>query len=79
MPDRGDTPPPIFWDDYKPYQDLSNEDKFKFLQHRGSWSLSQFLHGEQGALLVASQLFLVPQRLMLSYMLLLKLLTRQDM
>ncbi len=56
LPDRGDTPPPIFWDDYKPYQDLSNEDKFKFLQHRGSWSLSQFLHGEQGALLVASQL-----------------------
>ena len=56
MPDRGDVPPAIFWDDYKPYQDLSNEDKFKFLQHRGSWSLSQFLHGEQGALLVASQL-----------------------
>ena len=56
MPDRGDAPPPIFWDDYKPYQKLSNEDKFKFLQHRGSWSLSQFLHGEQGALLVASQL-----------------------
>ncbi|MDC3106833.1 diiron oxygenase [SAR86 cluster bacterium] len=56
MPDRGDSPPEIFWDDYKPYQDLSNEDKFKFLQHRGSWSLSQFLHGEQGALLVASQL-----------------------
>ena len=56
MPDRSDTPPPIFWDDYKPYQELSNEDKFKFLQHRGSWSLSQFLHGEQGALLVASQL-----------------------
>ena len=56
MPDRGDAPPEIFWDDYKPYQDLSNEDKFKFLQHRGSWSLSQFLHGEQGALLVASQL-----------------------
>ena len=56
MPDRGDTPPPIFWDDYKPYQELLNEDKFKFLQHRGSWSLSQFLHGEQGALLVASQL-----------------------
>jgi hypothetical protein len=56
LPDRGDTPPPIFWDDYKPYQELSNEDKFKFLQHRGSWSLSQFLHGEQGALLVASQL-----------------------
>ena len=29
MPDRGDTPQPIFWDDYKPYQELSNEDKFK--------------------------------------------------
>ena len=56
MPDRGDTPPPIFWDDYKPYQELSNEDKFKFLQHRGAWALSQFLYGEQGALLVASQL-----------------------
>ena len=56
MPERGETPPPIFWDEYKPYQDLSNEDKFRFLQHRGSWSLSQFLHGEQGALLVASQL-----------------------
>ena len=31
-------------------------DKFKFMSHRGAWSLSQFLHGEQGALLVASQL-----------------------
>ena len=26
------------------------------MSHRGAWSLSQFLHGEQGALLVASQL-----------------------
>ncbi|MDA9636174.1 diiron oxygenase [SAR86 cluster bacterium] len=56
MPEAGETPPPMFWDEYKPYQDLSNEDKFLFLKHRGSWSLSQFLHGEQGALLVASQL-----------------------
>ena len=56
MPENDETPLPMFWDDYKPYQDLSNEDKFLFLKHRGSWSLSQFLHGEQGALLVASQL-----------------------
>ena len=56
LPERGDTPPPIFWDDYEPYQKLSTEDKFTFMSHRGAWSLSQFLHGEQGALLVASQL-----------------------
>jgi len=56
LPERGDTPPPIFWDDYEPYQKLSTEEKFRFMSHRGAWSLSQFLHGEQGALLVASQL-----------------------
>ena len=56
LPERGENPPPIFWDEYKPYQKLSKEDKFKFMSHRGAWSLSQFLHGEQGALLVASQL-----------------------
>ena len=56
LPERGENPPPIFWDEYKPYQKLSREEKFTFMQHRGAWSLSQFLHGEQGALLVASQL-----------------------
>jgi len=56
LPEREDSPPAIFWDEYEPYQKLSTEDKFKFLQHRASWSISQFLHGEQGALLVASQL-----------------------
>ena len=56
MPEKEDNPPAIFWDEYEPYQKLSTEDKFKFLQHRASWSISQFLHGEQGALLVASQL-----------------------
>ncbi len=49
-------PTPIFWDDYAPYQKLSDKRKVEFLNHRIAWSQSQFLHGEQGALLVASQL-----------------------
>ena len=42
--------------DYQPYLDLSGKKKEEFWLHMNSWSLSQFLHGEQGALLVASQL-----------------------
>ena len=42
--------------DYPPYMALSDEEKHQFWLHNSSWSLSQFLHGEQGALLVASQL-----------------------
>ena len=38
------------------YDDLSFEKKIEIDRHRVSWNLSQFLHGEQGALLVASQL-----------------------
>ena len=38
------------------YEDLSFEKKIEMDRHRVSWNLSQFLHGEQGALLVASQL-----------------------
>ncbi len=38
------------------YDDLSFEEKIEMDRHRVSWNLSQFLHGEQGALLVASQL-----------------------
>ena len=38
------------------YEDLSHEKKIEMDRHRVSWNLSQFLHGEQGALLVASQL-----------------------
>ena len=49
-------PTPIFWDDYPPYQKFSDDKKIEFLNHRIAWSQSQFLHGEQGALLVASQL-----------------------
>jgi hypothetical protein len=41
---------------YAPYDALSQEQKNEFWLHQNSWSLSQFLHGEQGALLVASQL-----------------------
>jgi hypothetical protein len=48
--------PPMFWDEYPPYKKLSQEEKREFLRHRGASQFSQFLHGEQGALLVASQL-----------------------
>lgn len=41
---------------YPPYQALSAADKLKFNWHSQANQLSQFLHGEQGALLVASQL-----------------------
>jgi hypothetical protein len=43
-------------DTYGPYLALSEERKTEFWLHMNGWSLSQFLHGEQGALLVASQL-----------------------
>ncbi len=42
--------------DYPPYIALSDEQKKEFWLHQNAWSLAQFLHGEQGALLVASQL-----------------------
>jgi len=35
---------------------LSDEDKLDFQKKIDSWNMAQFLHGEQGALLVASQL-----------------------
>jgi len=41
------------WDSY---EKLSEEEDIEFAWHQQSWLLSQFLHGEQGALLVASQL-----------------------
>lgn len=41
---------------YEPYESLSEVRKGEFWRHAQSWTLSQFLHGEQGALLVASQL-----------------------
>lgn len=41
---------------YEPYEALSEEEKIRFDWHQLASSLSQFLHGEQGALLVSSQL-----------------------
>src|SRR5210317_948755 len=38
------------------YENLSEEEKIEFDRHDAAELLSQFLHGEQGALLVASQL-----------------------
>lgn len=42
--------------DYEPYLAMDDKTKDEFWLHMNAWSLSQFLHGEQGALLVASQL-----------------------
>ncbi|MBI3784413.1 MAG: ferritin-like domain-containing protein, partial [Deltaproteobacteria bacterium] len=43
-------------EDYGPYKKLDQKGINKF-RHAGiSWQLSQFMHGEQGALIVASQL-----------------------
>jgi hypothetical protein len=42
--------------DYEPYLAMDEKTQREFWLHMNAWSLSQFLHGEQGALLVASQL-----------------------
>jgi hypothetical protein len=44
------------WSGYGPWDAMSTEKKLEFVAHDNAWTLSQFLHGEQGALLVASQL-----------------------
>lgn len=41
---------------WEPYDSFSEKEKLRFSWHSEAWTLSQFLHGEQGALLVASQL-----------------------
>ena len=41
---------------YAPFETMSDEQKLRFSWHYQAWTISQFLHGEQGALLVASQL-----------------------
>ena len=57
---RGDLPVKPEFDDlgnvYPEYNDMSDEEKREVSWHASAWGLSQFLHGEQGALLVASQL-----------------------
>jgi hypothetical protein len=45
--------PYLGWDSY---DRLGEAEKLEFGWHGHAWSMSQFLHGEQGALLVASQL-----------------------
>jgi len=44
------------WQGFPPYDAMPEERKLEYVRHSQAWSLSQFLHGEQGALLVASQL-----------------------
>ena len=39
-----------------PLSMLDAKDRLEYMRHDQAWALSQFLHGEQGALLVASQL-----------------------
>ncbi|HET6338330.1 MAG TPA: ferritin-like domain-containing protein [Polyangiales bacterium] len=42
--------------DWEPFKKLTDKQQIEFGWHSHAWTISQFLHGEQGALLVASQL-----------------------
>ena len=44
------------WKDHKQYAKLSDTERKQFVRDSQDWTLSQLMHGEQGALLVASQL-----------------------
>ena len=44
------------WAKHKVYKTFDKETRIEFFKDLNSWATSQFLHGEQGALLVASQL-----------------------
>ena len=44
------------WKNHKQYKKLSKEERMQFANDVNQWTVSQLLHGEQGALLVASQL-----------------------
>lgn len=44
------------WSSFGPFDTLSGKAKVQFLTQYNAWAFSQTLHGEQGALLVASQL-----------------------
>ena len=41
---------------WETFENLSEEEQLRFGWHNLAWTLAQFVHGEQGALLVASQL-----------------------
>ncbi len=55
-PDEQRAPELMNLHEYEPYLAMDDKTKDEFWLHMNAWSLSQFLHGEQGALLVASQL-----------------------
>ncbi len=69
-PDWQDRPPPsaeqrkavednranALFKGFPPWEAMSTDQMIEWHRHQHCWSLSQFLHGEQGALLVASQL-----------------------
>lgn len=42
--------------DWGPFMQMEDSEKLRFGWHNYAWMLAQFMHGEQGALLVASQL-----------------------
>ena len=44
------------WKNHKDYAKLSYKDRCQFIKDSQDWTISQLMHGEQGALLVASQL-----------------------
>lgn len=44
------------YEGWEPRERLTDAESLDFVWHQQSWLMSQFLHGEQGALLVASQL-----------------------
>ena len=44
------------WKDHKQYAKLSDTERKQFVRDSQDWTLSQLMHGEQGALIVASQL-----------------------
>ena len=44
------------WSEHPVYKTWDKEKRLEFIKDLNAWSTSQFLHGEQGALLVASQL-----------------------
>ena len=44
------------WSEHPVYKTWDTEKRKEFIKDLNAWSISQFLHGEQGALLVASQL-----------------------
>ena len=44
------------YESWAPFEALTEAEQIEFGWHQHAWTMSQFLHGEQGALLVSSQL-----------------------